>query len=158
MRLTPISVQDARVLVGRLHRHNLPPKSGLFAVAVTSSDEVVGVAIAGRPVARALQDGYTVEVVRVATDGTPNACSMLYGAITRAAKALGYTRAITYTLESEPGTSLRASGWTEDGTPRQRSDTWHGPSRTRQQTDLFGDRRPLEAKQRWIRHLGPNVP
>lgn len=70
-----------------------------------------GVAIVGRPVARHLQDGYTAEVTRLCTDGTPNACSMLYEAAWRAAKAVGYLRIITYTLPQEGGASLRAAGW-----------------------------------------------
>ncbi len=40
-----------------------------------------------------------------------NVCSFLYGAAARAAAAMGYNRIITYTLDSENGASLRASGW-----------------------------------------------
>jgi hypothetical protein len=69
----------------------------------------------GRPVGRFLDDGMTLEVNRCCTDGTRNACTMLYGAATRAAKALGYSRIFTYTLKSEPGTSLKASNWICDG-------------------------------------------
>lgn len=86
--------------------------------------------MAGRPVARGLDDGHTIEVVRLATDGTPNACSMLYGACWRAARALGYVRGVTYTQTDESGASLRASGWTlaAELDPRK---PWHkipGPS------------------------------
>jgi len=114
------------------------------------NDHVCGVAIVGRPVARMLQDGFTAEIVRVATDGTYNACSKLYAACRNAAKALGYRRVFTYTLASESGASLRAAGFVVDEVlpPRE---TWSTPSRPRHQTDLFGnERRPPEAKVRWV--------
>lgn len=89
-----------------------PPARGcLFCVAVADRVGVAGVAIVGRPVSRMLQDGWTAEVVRLATDGTRNACSILYGAAWRAARALGYRRLVTYTLPEEGGASLRAAGW-----------------------------------------------
>ena len=78
--LCPITLSDARAYVAQVHRHNLPPQGGLFAVGARSCDDIVGVAIVGRPVARMLNDGYTAEVTRLATDGTQNVCSMLYGA------------------------------------------------------------------------------
>jgi hypothetical protein len=112
---------------------------------------LVGVAIAGRPVARKLQDGATVEVTRTCTDGTKNANSMLYGAITRAAFALGYRRVITYTLASEPGSSLRAVGFRVDAELPARVG-WDVPSRPRYETDLFGNERtPVGPKVRWVR-------
>jgi hypothetical protein len=83
-----------------------------FCLGVAIVDTLVGVATVGRPVARHLDDGYTLEVNRTCTlDGTPNVNSMLYGAAWRAAKALGYRRLITYTQEGESGASLRAAGW-----------------------------------------------
>ena len=152
--LRPCSIQEARAFVGTHHRHSLPPTSGLFAVAVEQNGQIVGVGIAGRPVSRVLADGLTVEITRIATTGAKNACSMIYGALCRAGKALGYERAITYTLESESGTSLRASGWVVDGrSPGGR--TWHTPGRPRRETDLFGKPlTPTEAKTRWVRYLG----
>lgn len=153
LRLRPVTLTEARRFVGEHHRHNLPPRGHLFSVGVEVEGQLVGVAIASRPVARMLDDGRTVEVVRTCTDGTPNANSMLYGAITRAAKALGYDRAFTYTLASEPGTSLRAAGWARDADLKARP-TWDTPSRRREQTDLFGqDRRPSEPKVRWVKEL-----
>ena len=98
-----MSVQDAKAYVKEHHRHHAPPLSGLFAVAVAEGEVVRGVAIVGRPVARGNADGWTAEVTRVATDGARNACSMLSGACWRAARALGYRRLVTYTLESEGG-------------------------------------------------------
>jgi hypothetical protein len=139
--LIPVNISDAREFVKQFHRHHNPPVSGLFAVACAESERVCGVAIVGRPIARNNADGFTAEVTRVATDGTPNACSMLYGACWRAAKALGYRRLITYTLASEPGTSLRASGWREVG--RVAGKSWSVPSRPRV------DRHPLQDKIRW---------
>ena len=110
--LRPIDLSEARAFVQQHHRHNLPPPGHKFSIACYDGDRLCGVAIVGRPVARRLDDGLTLEITRDCTDGTYNACSMLYGACVRAARALGYKRIITYTLESEPGTSLKASGWT----------------------------------------------
>lgn len=106
--LHPITIQDAKEFVRRHHRHHKPPVSGLFAVGVAEdgAEYPNGVAIIGRPIARRLQDGYTAEVTRLCTDGTPNACSMLYGAAWRACRALGYRRLVTYTLPEEGGSSL----------------------------------------------------
>ena len=72
----------------------------------------MGVAIMGRPVSRYLDNGLTLEVNRLCTTGEKNVCSMLYAAAARAAKAMGYRKIITYTLDTEPGASLRAAGWT----------------------------------------------
>lgn len=141
LQVLPCSISDARAYVLQHHRHHPPPVSGLFAVAVGIGDEVRGVAIVGRPVARHADDGWTVEVTRVATDGTHNACSMLYGACWRAARALGWRKCITYTLTSEPGTSLRASGWRVVGKVQGR--TWDCKSRPRV------DKHPLQDKFRW---------
>ncbi len=152
--VAPISITEARRYIGAVHRHNLPPRGAVFAVAAKNDDTLVGVAVAGRPVARMLDDGETLEVTRLATDGTPNACSLLYGACSRAAKALGYRRIYTYTLQREHGASLRASGWTLDAELDARP-SWDCASRPRVQTDLFGnDRRPSEPKYRWVKQFG----
>jgi hypothetical protein len=111
--LRPCTITEARRFIGRHHRHSAAPSSGLFAVAV-GNPELCGVALVGRPVARRLDDGWTAEITRVCTLGERNACSMLYGACVRAAKALGYRRIITYTLASESGASLRATGATSE--------------------------------------------
>jgi hypothetical protein len=87
LHLCPISISDARVFVAARHRHHGPPAGGLVAVAAASTGRIAAVAIVGRPVARALDDGYTAEVVRLATDGSRNACSLLYGAAWRACRA-----------------------------------------------------------------------
>lgn len=103
--------------------------------------ELVGVAIVGRPISRVLDDGLTLEVARVATDGTPNACSALYGAAWRVAREMGYRKIITYILDNEPGTSLRAAGWSCAGPAGGGS--WSCPSRPRT------DKAPTQPKLRW---------
>ena len=145
--LAPLSIKAASAFVTEKHRHNKAPQGALFAVGARVGAQLVGVAIIGRPIARMLADGYTCEVTRLCTDGTPNVCSMLYGAAARAAKALGYRRVITYILTSEPGTSLRASGWLKDADVRAEA-SWTRTSRTR-----INDERPTGAKTRWVRKL-----
>jgi len=146
--IVPTSIQDAKEFVAQVHRHHKPPTSGLFAVGVAvaiGSDpiRICGVAIVGRPSSRVLQDGWTAEVTRVATDGTKNACSMLYAACWRAARSLGWRKLITYTLASESGISLRAAGWRVVGQTDGRS--WNCKSRPRV------DHAPLQDKLRWER-------
>lgn len=141
LELVPISIADARAFVTQLHRHHAAPIGGLFAVGCADGNKVVGVALIGRPVARGNQDDWTAEVTRVATDGHPNACSLLYAAAWRACRALGYRRLVTYTLKSEPGTSLVAAGWHVVGEVTARS--WNCTSRPRV------DRYPLQEKLRW---------
>lgn len=114
LRLVPVTRDQAVAHIARLHRHHGRPQGYRFAVGVALGDAVVGVAVAGNPVSRVFAKLGYIEVTRVATDGTPNACSMLYGACWRAAKALGYTTMITYTQEGESGASLRAAGWVLD--------------------------------------------
>lgn len=154
LRLVPVSLTTAKAFVANHHRHNLPPVGWKFGVAAAVGNEIVGVAMAGRPVARALDDGYTLEVIRTCTIGdVKNVNSMLYGAIARAAKALGYTTIYTYTRAEEPGSSLRAAGWKVDAELGPRP-TWDTPSRRRKQIDDDGkDRRPPGPKVRWIKRL-----
>ncbi len=110
--LVPITLADANAFVLQHHRHHKPVVGHILSIAIADAEKVVGVAIVGRPVARMLQDGWTAEVTRLATDGSKNACSMLYGAAWRACRALGYRKLVTYTLPEEGGVSLRAAGWT----------------------------------------------
>lgn len=109
--IQPITQVEAKAFIVRFHRHHNPSPGWLFGLAVNDGENVVGVAMVGRPVSRMLDDGLTAEVNRCCTDGTRNACSSLYGACWRAAKALGYRRLITYTLAEEGGSSLRGAGW-----------------------------------------------
>lgn len=128
--VTPINLDEANAFVATHHRHHKPVPGCKFALAVSDADSNVrGVALVGRPVARMLDDGWTLEVNRVATDGARNACSMLYGAAWRVAKSLGYRRLITYTLPAEGGASLRASGWKLIG--ERGGGNWNKPARPR---------------------------
>lgn len=116
--IVPVDFAEANAFVRKHHRHHKPMVGCKFCIGVASiaewvmdEDRIVGVAIIGRPVARMLDDGWTLEVNRVATDGTANACSILYAAAWRAARAMGYRKLVTYILDTEPGTSLTAAGW-----------------------------------------------
>ncbi len=113
--LRPISFAEARDFVKENHRHNKPPVGHKLSIACYEGKRLCGVCMVGRPVSRYLDDGLTLEVNRFCTDETKNACSKLYGAAQRAAKALGYKRLITYTREDENGNTLRASNWKCDG-------------------------------------------
>ena len=115
LRIIPCTYKFASDYVNRYHRHHNAPVGCKFCIAVSDGEDIHGVAICGRPLSRYLDNGYTCEVLRVCTDGTYNACSMLYGACCRIAKAMGYTKIITYTLISENGASLKASGFTNEG-------------------------------------------
>lgn len=148
LHLTPITLAEANAFVEKWHRHRNPVAGAKYCIAVSmyphadpTEAVVCGVVIVGRPVARHMDDGRTLEVNRLCTVGTPNACSMLYQAAYRAAKAMGYKRLITYTLASEPGTSLRAAGWKVVGDVKGRS--WDTPSRPRVDTA------PMQDKLRW---------
>lgn len=142
--LTPINRAEAFAFVKRHHRHHKPPVGSVVQVAVSDDAGTIrGVAVGGRPVARMADDGWTLEVTRVATDGARNACSMLYGALWRAARALGCRRMITYTLPAEGGASLRGAGFKLIG--EAGGGSWSRKSRPR--VDLH----PTQAKMRWER-------
>lgn len=131
VKLEPTTIKAANAFVAAHHRHHKPVHGARFALRVVDDDGAVrGVVIVGRPVSRVLDDGLTAEVVRLATDGAPNACSMLYGASWRAWRAMGGRRMVTYILDSEPGTSLRAAGWRDEGSAG--GGEWSCPSRPRQ--------------------------
>lgn len=136
--LATIDFADAAAFVRQHHRHHTPPVGHKFSLAAMLGDEIAGVVIVGRPVARRRDDGATLEVTRLCTLGHKNACSFLYGAAARATFALGYKRIGTYILKSEPGTTLRAAGWKLIGETPGR--TWSVPSRARD------DKHPLEPK------------
>ncbi len=111
LHIVPIKQDESNEFIRMYHRHHKPVVGSIFQIACAIEDKIVGVVIVGRPVSRRLDNGYTLEVNRLCTDGTKNACSMLYSAAWRAAKALGWTRLITYILSSENGSSLYASNW-----------------------------------------------
>lgn len=129
LRLEPCDLDSANAFVERLHRHHGRVRGYKFALAAVSDGVVCGVAIVGRPVSRMRQDGWTLEVTRLCTDGARNACSFLYGASARATFALGYRRIGTYILASESGASLRAAGWRLIA--ETRAESWDRPSRAR---------------------------
>lgn len=140
--ITPITLDEANAFVNMHHRTHGRVPGAKFSIAVSDNDgKVRGVVMVGRPVARGNDDGWTVEVNRLATDGARNACSMLYAAAWRAAKAMGYRRLITYTRPEEGGASLRAAGWRLIG--ERGGGSWNCKSRPRV------DKHPLQAKLLW---------
>jgi hypothetical protein len=150
--VVPVSLREARAFVAAHHRHNEPPRGWLFGAGLEVGGELVAVGIVGRPNGRGLQDGRTVEVTRVCTLGTRNASSRLYGALCRAAAALGYRRAVTYTLASEPGTSLLAAGFRRVAELDPRG-SWASDGRPRYDADLWGRSSLNVARVRWERAL-----
>jgi hypothetical protein len=129
LHIAPLDLESANGYVQLFHRHHRPVVGHKFSLAAMKDGDIVGVVIVGRPVSRIRDNGWTLEVTRLATDGTRNACSFLYGAAARAAFALGYRRIGTYILASEPGTSLAAAGWRQIGEVKGRS--WSCASRPR---------------------------
>lgn len=140
MELRPISVKHASRFVATWHRHLDAPQGARFALSAWEDGQLVGVAMVGNPIARLSMDGWTAEVIRVATDGTPNACSFLYSRAKRAAQALGFRRVITKTLPTESGASLRAVQAQSQGVcPAQQ---WDRVNRRRVES-------PMSPKLRW---------
>ena len=141
--LVPVSFADACGFVQMWHRHHQPPIGHKFSVGVADEANVLrGVAIVGRPVAKSFDNGITLEVTRVATDGTPNAGSMLYGTPWRASSAMGFRRLVTYTQAGEGGGSLRAAGYRILAERPARSG-WTCPSRPREDRGVDGIARTL---------------
>ena len=148
MKIVPITLKVANGFVSELHRHHGSVVGNKFSIGlVDAQDRLIGVAIIGRPVARALDQQYVAEVTRLCTDGTKNACSKLYSAAARICKEMGYHKIITYILEDEPGVSLVASGWSMEAQVKGRS--WDTPSRRR------SDKTPVQTKNktRWAKVL-----
>jgi hypothetical protein len=131
----PIHIREANAFIAKHHRHSLPTVGGKFALGAVERGKLVGVAVAGRPVARPLDDGKTIEVLRVCTDGTPNCCSFLYARVAKIARLFGYTWVITYTLEEERGASLRVVGGRVVGRVEARE--WSAPSRPRKSQAVY---------------------
>jgi len=148
--VVPLTLKAANEFVGRLHRHHKPVLSHRFSVGAVDTvlDELRGVAIVGRPVARGFPPYTVAEVNRLCTDGTPHACSFLYGAASRIAKEMGFEKIITYTLPEEGGVSLRASGWTR--TAQTAGGEWGREDRPRVTENA-------SPKWRWERVLNPAI-
>ena len=147
LRAVPMTITRAKVYIDRWHRHLPKVQGALFAVAVArkGQDEPCGVALFARPPARKLDDGKTGEITRIATDGTPNACSKLIGLCRRIAGIMGYESITTVTLPSEGGQSLRGAGMS-DPQPCG-GGSWNVPSRPREQ------KAPTCKKHRWTERL-----
>lgn len=127
--IVPIFQSEAFEFISRLHRHHRKPVGSIFQIAASDGENIIGVAVVGRPTSRKNQDGFTAEVTRLCTDGTPNTCSILYAACWRAARAMGYRKLITFILNTEPGTSLKAAGWKLIG--ETKGGSWNSPTRPR---------------------------
>ena len=159
LQIRPISIHDANIFVEKYHRHHGKKTGCRFAISVWGGQQFHGVAICSNPVARRADDGLTLEVSRLCTDGTYNVCSMLYGACARIAKEMGFKKIQTYILESETGTSLKASGWKEEGTAGCESWMKSPSERTKkrnqyQQMSFFEQKKPpQEMKRRWAKYL-----
>jgi len=148
--IAPCPNEQAKAYVDSFHRHHGSSVQARFSIAaVDETAKVRGVAMVGRPIARLLDDGWTLEVNRLATDGCENACSALYGASRRIAKEMGYRKLITYIREDEPGTSLRAAGWRFEEVIRARS--WNMPGRART------DKTEIVRRGRWSVALNETV-
>lgn len=136
-----LTLREANDFVAQHHRHHPPVVGHKFSIGAVKNGQIVGVCIVGRPVSRMRDDGATLEITRLCTDGSRNACSFLYGAAARATFALGYKRLGTYIMSSEGGASLRASGWRQIGSVSARS--WNTPSRPRV------DRHEIAQRELW---------
>ena len=157
--IRPIDLKSANEYVLKNHRHNGKVLVHRFSISCWEDGRLCGVAICGNPSARALDDGATIEIKRLCTDGTRNACSILYGRCARIAKDMGFKKIITYITEYETGVSLKASGFIlEDGNCGGKANGWDTPSRHRvvSERNLFGEvtaSYPLCKKQRYYKSL-----
>lgn len=142
LRIRPIELKHANLFISKMHRHHKPVVGHRFSLSAWVGERLCGVAICGRPVARMTDPLKVLEVTRLCTDGTHNACSLLYGAAARAAKAIGYESIQTFILATESGTSLRAAGWNE--VAPSAGGTWNRPSRGGRRED-----QPMEPKVKW---------
>lgn len=143
--LIPLPLKEANAFVAAHHRHHKPVAGHKFSLGCVKDGQLVGVAIVGRPVSRYLDDGMTLEVNRLCSTGEKNVCSFLYGAAARAARMLGYRKIITYTLDSEPGTTLRAAGWSCAGLAGGKE--WTGQRKPKEQ------QYPAQMKLRYEKNL-----
>lgn len=145
MHAVPLELREANEFVKTLHRHHDPVHRDKFRIGFEVGGQLVGVVQLARPVSRMLDDGKTIEVVRLCSDGTPHVCSFLYGKAARVAKEMGYKKIITYILETESGVSLRAAGWQKEADTQ--GGGWSRKSRPRETTA------PTCKKQRWAKIL-----
>jgi hypothetical protein len=153
LRLRPYPIKRALPFVRAVHRRLPALQGGMWSVAIQGGDEVRGVAVVGRPNARMLDNGRRLQVLRVAVIvGTPNGCSMLYGACSRAARSMGSTDLFTYIHDDETGVSLKAAGWIEDVEFESGGGEWSRPSRQREATTEPGKKRRFWAPwSEWLK-------
>ena len=147
--VAPTTLREANEFVANFHRHSKPTQGGRFAIAAVFDQNIVGVAIVGRPVSQTLQDGLTAEITRlcVSKDAPKNTCSFLYGRCWRIWQQMGGNRMITYTLQSETGASLRGAGWTVMGQVKPH-DRWTKKGGNREWQPVYG-----QLKFRWEKHI-----
>lgn len=146
MKIVPLTLKQANELIAKLHRHHKPVVGHRFSIGAEKDGNLVGAAVIGRPVARAVEQYRTAEVTRLVTDGTKNACSALYSAAARICKEMGFDKIQTYILETEPGTTLKASGWIFEA--KTAGGDWNHSWRKGRRID-----QPMVKKQRWGRIL-----
>ena len=146
----PISLREANEFVSNYHRHNKPTQGGRFAIGATTGEQMVGVAIVGRPLARMLDNGYTAEVTRTCTspDAIKGTVSFLYSACWRIWQAMGGLKLITYTLTTESGASLRGAGWNCIGQTKGSKRGWASAGREREWQSIYA-----QPKLRWEKEL-----
>lgn len=147
MRIKPLTLKQANELVSTLHRHHKPVRGHRFSIGLEHDGKIIGAAVVGRPVARMTPAYSVAEVSRLVTDGTPNACSKLYGAVARITCEMGFDRVQTFILFSETGISLRAAGWTKDERYSGGGD-WNRPSRGGRRRD-----QPEDPKTLWFKEF-----
>ena len=145
LRVRPLTLDQANSAVRELHRHHKPVVGHRFSIGAFDGDRLCGALIVGRPVARCTPAYSVAEVTRLATDGTKNACSILYAAAARACQAMGFDRIQTFILDTESGTTLRAAGWECDEIVSDGGD-WNCASRPGRRID-----QPIIGKKRWSR-------
>lgn len=146
--IVPLTLKQANDLVARLHRHHKPSQGHRFSIGCQDAAGLHGAAICGRPVARGCDPYFTLEVTRLVTDGTKNACSILYAAAARIAREMGFKKAQTYILKEEEGVSLKAAGWEWEADTSGGDWNWSKAYAGTRRTD-----QPMGAKQRWVKYL-----
>lgn len=159
LKIVPLTLKEANQYIIQNHRHHDKATGHKFSIGVIDEDGILhGVAVVGHPQGRFDDNGKRVEVLRLCTDGTHNACSILYGRCARISKEMGYEEIITFILESESGTSLKASGW-KCVNKRCGGFSWENNQRHKdrqvgkQLSFIPKKEPPKEFKQRWIRKL-----
>lgn len=159
LKAVPMELKDVQNYIDTYHRHHKASHRDKFRLGCEIDGKIVGVIQVGRPVSRILDDGHTLEVLRLCSDGTDNVCSFLYSRAARIGKEMGYDKIITYILESENGASLKASGWKLEA-DHVGGASWDTSSRPRevinQQLSLFEEKTKYPvgvAKQRWSKQL-----